>query len=102
MFFFPGSPPPPEQDEGKIPPLEDFEALGLDPNDPQALHVLRTAIKPDYVIGAVRRFIEDRKEINPIEVCCYTVLCSQFEVKKKKTHHQIHLNINGHKKLTRW
>ncbi len=86
MYFF-NSLPPSEQDKGKIPPLEDFETLGLDPNDSNALSVLSTIIKPDDVIGAIRHFVEDRKEINPIEVCiCYYMLlcCShQFETKKQ-------------------
>ncbi len=86
MYFFIGSPPS-EQGKGKIPSLEEFETLGLDPNNSNALSVLSTIIKPDDVIGAIRHFVEDRKEINPIEVCiCYYMLlcCShQFEMKKQ-------------------
>ncbi len=70
MYFFLDSPPH-KRDDGKIPPLEDFEALGLDPNDPQALHALHTIIAPDEVIGAIHRYVEDRKEIYPTEVLCY-------------------------------
>ncbi len=69
-------------------PSVDFERLGLDPNDPNAARVLSTIIEPNDVIGAIRRFVEDCKVMNPIEVCIwcyyyYMLRCSnQFDVLK--------------------